>query len=121
MKTIVKVGKPGYKSGNKSLEQRIFIGTNPKQSKEFLVVKHKKETDGKLSIELHSTKESGVDMNWLGKNNWSNEQAALVELYGAQIVKSGVILFNYIYNDIDLLLTHKQRLIELARELSRLK
>ena len=117
----------GYKSGNTSIEARYNIGINPHRKNEWLVVKHKKEVSGAFSIELHSTKESGVGVKFEKTNPWSETQQSLIELYGFGIYQSGVVLplkengkFLFTSRDIDEILTLKDRLTKLAYALTKL-
>jgi hypothetical protein len=112
MKTIYHKTKAG------AIEERTLIGHNLNVPNELLWVKFKKETDGRYSSELHSTESfKGSDMKWEGVPNWNETQMMAIELYGARVVKSGVVLINNGYKNINEAMDDKNRLFTLAKQL----
>jgi hypothetical protein len=125
--------KKGTRGQVKSITEVSIIGINPNRKGEYIVVMTKKEAikkgqKPKYSVELHTTAEFGkrekwVDMDWSGnpKEAWNESQLALCELYGAKVVKSGVVLYFHTTNTLNVVMSAKRNLITLAESLTKLK
>ena len=109
-----------HKTKAGAIEERNLIGQNQINKTESIWVKFKKETDGRYSSELHTTNQKGSDMKWNGIPMWSDTQLIAIELYGARIVKSGVVLIKNGYKDINEAIKDRNNLIALARQLTKI-
>jgi hypothetical protein len=129
MKIELKKGKRGEV---KAITEINIVGINPNRKNEHIVVMAKKEASKKgitptYSVELHTTPEFGkrekwVDMDWAGNPTeaWNEDQLALIDLYGAQVVKSGVVLYFFTTTKLNVVMNAKRNLITLAQSLSKL-
>ena len=109
-----------HKTKAGAIEERNLIGQNQINKNESIWVKFKKETDGRYSSELHTTNQKGSDMKWDGVPTWNDTQLIAIELYGARIVKSGVVLIKNGYKDMDGAIKDRNSLIALARQLTKI-